>query len=859
MPKSFPALLLLLVAVSAASILVDRWIRAPRPETPSQPAPTAASTRSESPADPAHAASETNPSQSATASTEHESARGPTTPALHPQDRAGAAAVATSLGSTPIAHAGERDVVRLRGRVLDANGVGLGGTKLSARGMWSPSWQLHDVADANGRFDLALPDERTTGVLLEALREGYVDSQWRFEATPSAPDFDVGDLLLARGAAVTGRLVYEDDRGPCPGWLLRVRTAHTPRPEGAGSAIRFDPVDIAADGSFVLHGVPAGRTSFWAEYGALARTDEVHVELVAGKTAAVQLEHRGPDPGRQLDLYLSVGSQPADAVFREGGLRLPPLSLRLEGPDTIDLVNERGRFDRDRFDDLDPGPYTLVFDDPRFEPIRQHGIQPGHPRRLELRGRGALVLHVHDQNQRPVADARVIVSVESAPAESPEYLSIHSAEIPDDGRIAGLPPVPLRVEVGMLGYEPSTAFVDPLDPGEERALHVELVSRARLAVRVMGDGVPAPDVIVVAAPTPESRDASRFRPRQPAVEGTTDADGRFAFLGLLPGAYHVYAWDKLGRSAHAGPFAVELGLDLETELDLGSFARLEVRVLGVGEGALENYELHALRHDPAASAFLQIHRDPSPLYFRETGIPHVATAEGDRYSLGPISAGTYTLLLVASGTNRRQLGSVTLLPRETGEFQFDLTDKFPGSAAVAIAVNGQPEVGAFVQLVCFDPWQSAEARTDAEGVARFGGLSPGEWWPLLVSTTAGGGWSVPLEPSIEVVAAESTEAEFELQTSPGVLRLVDGAGTPLPNLRCLFVPSPEWDEPRRITFFQGHHTDERGELHLTLPHGDYVLETGPVETAARNDDKSALPTVSWPPTAEPLVITVAQP
>ena len=859
MPKSFPALLLLLVAVSATSILVDRWIRAPRPEMHPQPAPTAASTPSESSADPARAASETNPSQTATASTEHESARGPTTPALHPQDRAGAAAVAASLESTATGFASAGSPVRLRGRLLDANGAGLGGTKLSARGMWGPSWQLHDVADANGRFDLALPDERTTGVLLEAFREGYVDTEWRFDTPLSATDVDAGNLLLARGAAVTGRLVYGDGLGPCPGWLLRVRTAQTPRSEGAGSPTRFDPIAIDADGSFELHGIPAGRTSFWAEYGALARTDELHVELVAGETAAVQLEHRGPDPGRQLDLYLSVGSQPADAVFREGGLSLPPRSLRLEGPATVDLVNERGLFDRDRFDDLDPGPYTLVFDDPRFEPIRQHGVQPGHPRRLELRGRGALRLLVHNQNQRPISDASVIVSVESAPAEPPEYLPIHRGKIPDDGRIAGLPPVPLRVEVGMIGYEPSTVFVDPLDPEEERAVHVELVSRARLAVHVVGDGVPAPDVTVVVAPTPETRDASRFGTRQQAVEGTTDAEGRFVCVGLSPGDYYVYAWDSLGRSAHSGPFAVDVDAKLETELDLGASAQMEVRVVGPGEGALANYRLQASRRDRAASAFLQNHRDPSPLYFRMAGKPKFATAEGNRYFLGPISTGTYDLQLVASGADGPHLGSVTLEPRASGSFVFDLTGNFPGSAAVTIAVDGQPAAGTLVQLVRFEPRQAVEARTDAEGVARFGGLAPGEWWPVLTSTTAGGGWSVPLDPAIEVVAAELSEAEFELQTSPGVMRLVDGAGTPLPNLRCLLRPIPEWDEPRRITFFQGHHTDERGEFHLTLPHGEYVLETGPPENAARNVDQSALPTLSWPPTAEPLVVTVGQP
>ncbi|MBI1381300.1 MAG: hypothetical protein GC161_09435 [Planctomycetaceae bacterium] len=844
MPKTFPALLLLLVAVSATSILVDRWIRAPRP----QPADPVATT--------APATVEPNRDELATEGASDESARGPTTPALHPQDRAGAAAVAAASASTQAAVAGKSDVVRLRGRFLDVHGAGLGGTTITARGAWGRKWQLQDVADADGRFDLALPDERVSGIVLQAFRAGYVDSEWRFDAPSPAANFDVGDLLLAPGAAVTGRLAYEDGRDPCAGWLLRVRSPHTTRDGGAGSAIRVDPIDIAADGSFVLDGMPAGRTSFWAEYGSLARTEEVRVDLVAGETTALQLEHLGPDPGRQLDLHLFVGSQPADAIFQEGGLSLPPRSLRLEGPATVDLVNERGFFDRDLFDDMEPGPYTLVLDDPRFEPIRLQGVRPGHPRRLELRGRGALLLHVRDENQRPISNASVIVSVEGAPAEPPEYLQVLRAEIPDDGRIAGLLPVPLRVEVGMPGYEPSTVLVDPLEPGEERSLHVELSSRSRLAVHVVGDGVPAGDVTVVVAPTPETRDAPRFGRRQQAVEGTTDAEGRFEYLGLFPGDYYVYAWDSLGRSAHSGPFAVDVDAKLETELDLGASAHLEVRVVGPGEGALANYRLQASRRDLAASAFLENHRDPSPLYFRLAGKPKLATAEGNRYFLGPVSTGTYDLQLVVSGSDGPHLGSVILESHASGSFVFDLTDNFPGSAAVTIAVDGQPAEGTLVQLVRFEPRQAVEAKTDAEGVARFGGLAPGQWWPLVTSTTTGGGWSVPLDSAIEVVAAELSEAEFELETSPGVLRLVDGAGTPIQNLRCLIAPSAEWDEPRRITFFQGHRTDERGEFDLTLPHGEYVLFTGPLDHPAIDGDRLGGQRVTWPPATTPLVLDV---
>ncbi|MBI1381299.1 MAG: hypothetical protein GC161_09430 [Planctomycetaceae bacterium] len=833
-------LALLALALAGGAWLGCRWIGTPGPRAVDPEA--------------AAGAGEKNPVEFATAPPLIESARGPTTPTLHPQDLPQRAQVAAAAepGSAEEAHG--RAPVRVRGRLFTGTGTVAAGAELVARSTAArpESWELRGAPDAEGRFELALPVAPGQGAALHAVLEGHVRASWDWFEPPAGALIELGDVHLVRGARVRGRLV--DRRGGAPGSGWQLVAESTWRTEGDGGNGYVDSAPIAEDGAFVLDGVPPGALTLWATFSSLAQSERETVQAREGEEFGVTLTHTGADPRRSLGLH--VRTEPVE-LFHHGGLPLVPGSLRLDGPtESLDLVLPDGRIDRAALEDLPTGPYSVTFEDPRFESVRRDGLEPGRSWTLTTRGRGAVRLAVRDRaTQEPVPEVRVQVELEDWPSTHNRGLLHAHGPLPDDGVLWGLPPWPVRLVVDAPGYGMTVVSLGLVQTGEVREVDVELGAPTRLEVRVVAAGAAVSHAQVVLAAVPDSPGVVFF-PSTSA--GSTDSQGELVFADVKPGLYQLFAQHGVGRVAQAGPARLVAGEDKQVVLDVGAAAYLGVRVGAPTEELLARYRV---------SAELLGRHGSFPGEFETTATS--AAPVGDRFAVVPLGAGSYRLSLLSDGSvlagglwlaakpNGLTLGDVTLQAGERREVFFDLRENFPGSAALTIRINDVPAAGSVVHLLRLEPRASAEARVDNFGVARFDGLGEGRWWPVLVHMTAADRWAVPLEPAFDVVRAGETRAEYAVRTAPGTLRLVDASGAPWASKQCLLLPSPEWEVPRRVRVTSFRQTDEQGELSLTLPHGEYVLFTGSLDHTVVDGDRLGGQRVTWPPAGAPLVLEVA--
>ncbi len=150
--------------------------------------------------------------------------------------------------------------LRIRGRVLDEFGAGVGGAEIEVRA-WSgneadPQWfEVEDVAGADGAFDLTIDRERATrGFGIGTTAKGHVEG--RRVVKLDAYDETRGiDVVVEPARAISGR-VLDGDAKPIPGTTVQL---------WYGSETTW-PTTVDADGRFRTppHG-PRRAFELWVE------------------------------------------------------------------------------------------------------------------------------------------------------------------------------------------------------------------------------------------------------------------------------------------------------------------------------------------------------------------------------------------------------------------------------------------------------------------------------------------------------------------------------------------------------------------------------------------------------------------
>jgi hypothetical protein len=135
-------------------------------------------------------------------------------------------AAAAPAGKTEVAVDEKKPKLRIRGRVLDEFGVGVGSAEIEVRA-WSgtesdPQWfTVQDAAGADGSFDLTIARDRATrGFGIATTANGHVEG-WRAVKLEAYDETRGVDIVVEPARAIAGRVIDGDAR-PIPGTTVQL-------------------------------------------------------------------------------------------------------------------------------------------------------------------------------------------------------------------------------------------------------------------------------------------------------------------------------------------------------------------------------------------------------------------------------------------------------------------------------------------------------------------------------------------------------------------------------------------------------------------------------------------------------------
>lgn len=208
---------------------------------------------------------------------------------------------------------------RARGRVVAESGEPL------ARFMIN----REDYQDPGGRFDLPLADAESATLIFEA--EGYAATERRL-AVRDGEDAELGDVVLVKGRAVTGRVLDARTRAPVVGALVDVGAADLLGRSDLRVAVENGAVATRADGSFTLPHVEPKAMGLFAQHDAYrlaerflsAGETDVTLTMEAGATVRGTVTDASGKPAEAM--VMAFGRQSVHAVTEGGRYELRALS-----------------------------------------------------------------------------------------------------------------------------------------------------------------------------------------------------------------------------------------------------------------------------------------------------------------------------------------------------------------------------------------------------------------------------------------------------------------------------------------------------------------------------------------------------
>ncbi len=467
-----------------------------------------------------------------------------------------------------------RPPASIEGRALDRHGNPLSGVLVRA----ADFGRVEVTTDEDGTFRLefTLPDgARSESVRLTA--PGYAT---RSTEVPVARDETsyAGDIELAPGGSVIGRVVGTDGRPMADAWvgISDDRDLGTPygmrRRMRSPSLYRGSKTRTATDGSFRLAGVPAGTRRIWTGY-------DNHLSTLSGP-----IDVRAGLEGFGVELVLE---RLADEDVIEGrviapdGTPLPDADLEYSysasfgqsGGGSMSLEQD-GSF---RIVLFAPATYRLTASDPsnRWGGVSLGDVEGGmRDIVLRLPENRYVELHVADRGGAPAGAFNVMTN-------DPEHGTLfdRSSVSPEQGGVARVrvPAQPFHIEVEADGFD--TGRLGPLDPNAvPDVLRIELDALPGLSGRVTADDTPVDGARVSLHPVLRDGDRwthngfdTRWNPT-PVARTTTDPDGAY-HMTVRDADQYVLRVEHDGRAPwESAPFAHEPGIgrsDLDAQLRVG--------------------------------------------------------------------------------------------------------------------------------------------------------------------------------------------------------------------------------------------------------------------------------------------------
>ncbi len=494
----------------------------------------------------------------------------------------------------------------ISGRYVYPDGTPGAGLALNLRGFpINPSvpddeslWRdLAAVTDADGRFAFSFEPSPNHRVELAVEAGEYAVEDWMWPRLEAGTVCDLGDLPLRPFGALTG-IVENADGGVLRGnWTVNAICTVPPGIQRKGVCGR--PMQIRqsfraeeTDERFVFEGLLAGEVRFLLVIDTFGRVEVDPVELAPGEVEDVVFTYEGPDLNERVLVDVNLPVNPyAYPELDYVALRTPA------GSRVAPLPNRRGRKGF-AFDGLAPGEYVFELDDPRFEPVRLEGLQPGSsPELVTLVGNSALRIAVTDAETGDVPErCEIRMRLDDgtfAAVDDPWRLgeryepgttrmmrpTSYRIKLPDrdvparnvyDGLIAG----DYTLVVSAPGYATAFVPVPGLAPGELRELPIALGHGGTVEGRVLTSrGTSAGMNIRVAlfVPGEETRGplGHEFLVGEPGPEllgqglerasAKTDVEGRFRFENVAAGTYVAKPIGRPGEVASVPLTVTEQG------------------------------------------------------------------------------------------------------------------------------------------------------------------------------------------------------------------------------------------------------------------------------------------------------------
>ncbi len=462
--------------------------------------------------------------------------------------------------------------------------------------------EYHTLTDNHGRF--AFRGAASGQYKLAASKNGYV--QTLFGARRNDPDDEGAPVTLAPGetraavelqmipAAVIAVRVVDNLGEPVPGlFIAAVRIGH----EGGRRKMEYVGYSLMVTndrGEYRLYGLLPGK--YYLSAGGLkdffvfdwishrGSADQVELgDAAPRETLGTQYYPGVPDPAQATALEVKAGEEKSGVDFRFDYTPLVPVRGRAAVPAACsgklmfrgerEIATEQnypiqfatspdGTFE---LRGLSPGSWRIravATDDHTYCSSETATVQVG------ASGAGGVALAL-----RPRVDLAGVVRLEDDPGfqfqeaqlrfESFEDGDQTSAQIKADGRF-NVPLEPRQWSIAVTGA-PRDAFIKSARLGESDVLEsglnltagppaggLEIVlsaAGARVEGAVLdGSERPAGGPIVVLVPEPRLRvHGGLFH------EAAADTDGRFAFRGIAPGEYKLFAWNDLEGEAYRDP------------------------------------------------------------------------------------------------------------------------------------------------------------------------------------------------------------------------------------------------------------------------------------------------------------------
>ena len=612
---------------------------------------------------------------------------------------------------------------------------------------------------------------------------------------------DLGEVELAPGAPLSGRVVDSDGRPVAGAWASAWAEGRTFAPLPTSSR---NPVQTGEDGSFELPGLPVDeplrlvvthQDHLRKEIdGVVLPLDEpLVVELRRGSRVFGRVLGPRSEPivgaivGASVEVRVAGGRRPAGfghaTTSADGGFEIGGLSAGI-----LRLVAEADGYPSGEVAGLEIG------DDGDVGPVEIR-LEAG----AEVSGR------VLTSDGFPAAGASVTVRADSTPEAPSRYFS--AGDLTDDRGefgIEGTPlgPATIRAEHDRLGDGAAELLVQP----GTNAVTLILEQRGRIHGRVVdGDGAP-----VAGARVELGKPGSVASPR----ETRTDVEGRFVFHWMEEGDYRLAAAAP-GLRLDGPPVPVTLGDGPAPAVELVLTPGEEIlgRLLGLPEGAdPEGYSIVAYRTD-----------DPGFEISRRIAVADA----GGGFRLTGLGPGRWTVS--ARGRSGRSAGGEVEVVAGGGPYRIDLDLGGGLTLTGSVRVGGEPLEGASVHLLRAGGREHrATVTTAADGGFRVEGLEPGGY---QVSVAAG---AVTLDRR-ELVLEADGQLHFDLAAASLTGRVLDAGGAPVAHARVL--ASPTGGEEAGLGFGFDL-TDSAGGFAFPL------LAPGDYEVIAAEGGRSARATVS---------------